>query len=246
MCEYVGKDKQTIYRHYTGKHKVVEQYLSDDIREGRVETLAQKQAKEAARVAEAALHHNHAASAATLAHSVTSEVGMQQQTTTTSVSASMKTLPSFEATTLELQHNPLSNEAVVNGIDLRLHGLVDTGATASNNAININDFLEGHGEAVTADRIMQVDGMSGHPPGGIGLQVDGANDDLDEFNAACDDLTGDHDGEPFNTSGNSTNGVQGRVGAGSTPQMDSRCPLCDYPTKLHKTYHMATKHFRDR
>ena len=22
LCEYVGKDKQTIYRHYTGKHKV--------------------------------------------------------------------------------------------------------------------------------------------------------------------------------------------------------------------------------
>ena len=255
MCEYVGKDKQTIYRHYTGKHKVVEQYLSDDIREGRVETLAQKQAKEAARAAAAdsivALHHNHPASAAPLAHSVTSEVaGMQQQTTTTAVSATMKTLPSFEATTLELQNNPLvANEAVVNGtgIDLRLHGLVD-GATASNHAININDFLEGHGEAVTADRIMQVDGMSGHVPGGIGLQVDGANDDLDEFNAACDDLTGDHDGDPFNTSGNSTNGVQGRVGAGSTPQtqMDSKCPLCDYPTKLHKTYHMATKHFRDR
>ena len=52
MCDYVGKDKQTIYRHYTGKHKVVEQYLSDDIREGRVETLAQKQAKEAALAAE--------------------------------------------------------------------------------------------------------------------------------------------------------------------------------------------------
>ena len=48
LCEYVGKDKQTIYRHYTGKHKVVEQYLSEDIASGRVETLAQKQAKEAA------------------------------------------------------------------------------------------------------------------------------------------------------------------------------------------------------
>ena len=22
LCEYLGKDKQTIYRHYTGKHKV--------------------------------------------------------------------------------------------------------------------------------------------------------------------------------------------------------------------------------
>ena len=31
-----------------------------------------------------------------------------------------------------------------------------------------------------------------------------------------------------------------------TSQIDSRCPICDYPTKLHKTYHMATKHFADR
>merc|ERR1719219_815540 len=36
LCSYVGKDKQTIYRHYTGKHKVVEQYLSEDIANGRV------------------------------------------------------------------------------------------------------------------------------------------------------------------------------------------------------------------
>merc|ERR1719270_1134763 len=47
LCEYVGKDKQTIYRHYTGKHKVVEQYLAQDIANGRVVTLAQKQMKNA-------------------------------------------------------------------------------------------------------------------------------------------------------------------------------------------------------
>ena len=26
----------------------------------------------------------------------------------------------------------------------------------------------------------------------------------------------------------------------------SRCPICDEPTKMHKTYHLATKHFKDR
>merc|ERR1711978_151205 len=42
ICDYMGKDKQTIYRHYTGKHKVVEKYLADDIAEGTVIPLAHK------------------------------------------------------------------------------------------------------------------------------------------------------------------------------------------------------------
>ena len=42
--EYAGKDKQTIYRHYTGKHKVVEQYLAEDIAAGKVIPLAAKAA----------------------------------------------------------------------------------------------------------------------------------------------------------------------------------------------------------
>ena len=29
LCEYIGKDKQTIYRHYTGKHKVTSSWNSD-------------------------------------------------------------------------------------------------------------------------------------------------------------------------------------------------------------------------
>ena len=43
ICNYTGKDKQTIYRHYTGKHKVVEQYLADDIASGKIIPLSQKQ-----------------------------------------------------------------------------------------------------------------------------------------------------------------------------------------------------------
>ena len=36
VCDYVGKDKQTIYRHYTGKHKVVEGYLAEDLASGKI------------------------------------------------------------------------------------------------------------------------------------------------------------------------------------------------------------------
>ena len=46
------------------------------------------------------------------------------------------------------------------------------------------------------------------------------------------------DGTPPKTDGSSTERP--------VSQIDSRCPICDYPTKLHKTYHMATKHFADR
>ena len=36
LCDFKGKDRQTIHRHYTGKHRVVENYLIEDIRNGRV------------------------------------------------------------------------------------------------------------------------------------------------------------------------------------------------------------------
>ncbi len=45
ICSFKGKDKQTIYRHYTGKHRVVEKYLADDLAAGRVVPLAAKQQK---------------------------------------------------------------------------------------------------------------------------------------------------------------------------------------------------------
>merc|ERR1719266_2608982 len=114
MCEYVGKDKQTIYRHYTGKHKVVEQYLSDDIREGRVETLAQKQA-----AAEA-----NSMTVAPISASIESSEATPSM---------MNTLPSFEATTMELK-NPSA------GLDLSLHGLVDPDTGTK---LNLHEFLDG-------------------------------------------------------------------------------------------------------
>ena len=144
LCEYVGKDKQTIYRHYTGKHKVVEQYLAQDIEAGRVETLAQKQAK-------------LAAAAAAQANNVTNVVSNLN-------SDSMKTLPSFEAT--YTTENTLSS-----GLDLSLHGLVDPetghridlnelldGGTATDNAgVELNSSDPG---STSSDRIMQVDGTT--------------------------------------------------------------------------------------
>ena len=33
---------------------------------------------------------------------------------------------------------------------------------------------------------------------------------------------------------------------GYVPQIESRCPICDIPTKMHKTYHLATQHFKER
>ena len=54
------------------------------------------------------------------------------------------------------------------------------------------------------------------------MQVDGG-----------DDLESEAD---LSTAGNSSFG--GRE--------DILCPICDEPTKLHKTYHLATKHFKNR
>ena len=48
LCPYIGKNKWLLTDHYICDHKVVEKYLSQDIATGRVETLFQKQAKEAA------------------------------------------------------------------------------------------------------------------------------------------------------------------------------------------------------
>ena len=133
LCDYVGKDKQTIYRHYTGKHKVVEQYLAEDIAAGRVETLAQKQAKEAA-----------------------AEVAAVASNTDLINTDPMKTLPSFEATTMELN----------TGLDLSLHGLVDP---ETGHRINLNELLDGPEldtgtmtscGSTSSDRIMQVDGTT--------------------------------------------------------------------------------------
>ena len=32
----------------------------------------------------------------------------------------------------------------------------------------------------------------------------------------------------------------------SLPQIESKCPICNYPTGFHKLYHLATRHFKER
>ncbi len=206
LCNYVGKDKQTIYRHYTGKHKVVEQYLAEDIAAGRVETLAQKQAKEAIESAEAIL------------------------TTSDSLNQVKSALPSFEATAMELQ-----NSTAAGGLDLSLHGFV-------------NEFLDGNEAVETGTAASSSSGMSSvsdhlsHI-----MQVDGFND-LESDSDDIPQLDGneDEDMPEDDFEGIESNGTASFGNARVSPQIDSKCPICDFPTKMHKTYHLATKHFKER
>ena len=150
LCEYIGKDKQTIYRHYTGKHKVVEQYLAQDIEAGRVETLAQKQAKLAA--------------VEVASNNVTNNVTTVSEALVSNLNAeSLKTLPSFEAT------YTTENTSLSSGLDLSLHGLVDP---ETGHRIDLNELLDGTDGVETgtitssdpgstsSDHIMQVDGTT--------------------------------------------------------------------------------------
>ena len=134
---------------FSGKHKVVEKYLAEDIAAGRVETLAQKQAKETAveAIGAMAVTSNNPVSIGNpvvpsvvnpVVNPVIDPVGNPVDQASTS-----KTLPSFEATTLELQNHNL---------DLTLQGFDDPHAR-----INFNDFLNDPEAGVMApDRIMQV------------------------------------------------------------------------------------------
>ena len=120
-------------RHYTGKHKVVEQYLANDIENGKVKTLAQIRAEEEA-----------AASAATKAYAP----AMQQHPATPGATplpnldvTTNPTLPSFETTALELQQN--------NGDRMGLSDFLDAEtATVTSSGTS------------TSERIMQVDGVN--------------------------------------------------------------------------------------
>ena len=74
------------------------------------------------------------------------------------------------------------------------------------------------------------------PLGPIGAQVDGPNDDIDDVVVGYDDPNEDHNGgDIFNSS---TDNVQRRS--------EFKCPLCNTSTKMHKSYHMATKHFKEK
>ena len=108
--------------------------------------------------------------------------------------AIMNTLPSFEATTMELK-NPSA------GLDLSLHGLVDPDTGTK---LNLHEFLDGteatggpasvssnsavHPGNLSSDRIMQVDGMLATTSNMI-MQVDGADDDLDDLEDLDEDYS---------------------------------------------------------
>ena len=163
---------------------MVEQYLAEDIAAGRVVTLAQKQAE---------------ANAVVAASMPVSEP------------PPVNSLPSFEATTMELK-NPSS------GLDLSLHGLVDPDTGAK---INLHEFLDGSETAAAnvgtnSDRIMQVDGMLA--TSSVIMQVDGADDEVED--EAIEDLEDDIS-EADSRSNTPTN--RGRV-----PQIESRCPICEF------------------
>ena len=197
-------------------------------------TLAQKQA---------------AAEASNVTASVTAAAGITasaESSAAISPAAIMNTLPSFEATTMELK-NPSA------GLDLSLHGLVDPDTGTK---LNLHEFLDGteatggpasvassnsamhhhHGNLAT-DRIMQVDGMlaMASTTSNMIMQVDGADDDLEDI-----------DDDYSDTESSSRSNTPTRNGGRGGPQIESRCPICDIPTKMHKTYHLATKHFKER
>ena len=182
LCEYVGKDKQTIYRHYTGKHKVVEQYLADDIASGKVIPLAVK-----------------------------------QQQALPNLPTTVEPLPSFD---LDANVQPQGTSLRGSGIDLTIHSLVDSPR------LSLTDLMDTEPMNGVQDRIMQVDGCDDEDDDELLMQVDGTTGN--ELDFLDDDIS--------NMSNGST----------SSGREDVPCPICDEPTKLHKTYHLATKHFKNR
>merc|ERR1712223_98077 len=234
LCDYVGKDKQTIYRHYTGKHKVVEQYLADDIRDGKVIPLNPEQMKNAQQ------------------NSVTTKDAKQIINRNNSISGTEGNIPNLPTTVEALPPLPDFSDAACldldpnfepssvaasgtssngsNGLGLTIHSLVDS------SRLSISDFMDSEPLSCVQDRIMQVDGAD-----------DGFTDDEtdNEDNLTIEQLDGaigdeEMGSEPDGFEEDSSN-LSASSGSG-----DSRCPICDEPTKMHKTYHLATKHFRDR
>merc|ERR1719361_1331092 len=156
LCDYVGKDKQTIYRHYTGKHKVVEQYLADDIRDGKVIPLSLEQMKNAQ---QNSVSTKDAKQIINRNNSITGAEGNIPNLPTT-VEA-LPPLPDFsDAACLDLDPNfePSSVGASgtssngSNGLGLTIHSLVDS------SRLSIGDFMDSEPLSCVQDRIMQVDG----------------------------------------------------------------------------------------
>ena len=269
---------------------MVEQYLAEDIAAGRVVTLAQKQAAAAEAANAAAALVSAAGVPISIPNIPPTGVPPSGVVPTINPENSLNSLPSFEATAMELK-NPSS------GLDLSLHGLVDPDTGAK---INLQEFLDESetitnvattSNVTTSERIMQVDGMLTTSSSNVIMQVDGnieneatgisnkvrkLNNDfqpteikveiksepLDESSAnhqfafesmiynpnfimqvdgADDDLDemveDEAEAEFSEFESRSNTPTSGGI---------SRCPLCDIPTKNHKTYHLAIKHFKSR
>ena len=172
ICDYMGKDKQTIYRHYTGKHKVVEKYLADDIAAGTVIPLAQK-------------------------------------LVVTPVTAAIAALPPLpQQPTGPPQILPKNNGEQIMQVD---------------GAFDLEDDDD--------DDDNDDDGVNGIS------QLDGTLEDDREEEAEQDVDSS------FNDSSNAGGGASSSAGKGVIRAV---CPLCGEETKMHRTYHLATRHFKVR
>jgi uncharacterized C2H2 Zn-finger protein len=231
LCDYVGKDKQTIYRHYTGKHKVVEQYLADDIRDGKIIPLSPEQMKNAQQNLVVAKDTKQ-----TPRNSISSEGNIPNLPTTVealpsipdfSDAACLDLDPAFEPTSVAASGTSSNGS---NGLGLTIHSLVDS------SRLSLGDFMDSEPLTCVQDRIMQVDGADDD------LMEEDSDEDDDAMIKQLDGALGDDEmgSEPDSFEEDSSN-LSASSGSG-----DSRCPICDEPTKMHKTYHLATKHFRER
>ena len=177
ICDYMGKDKQTIYRHYTGKHKVVEKYLADDIAAGTVIPLAQKLAVTPVTAAIVPLH------------------------------------PLPQQPTGPPQILPKNNGEQIMQVD----GAFDLE--------DDEDDVEEEGG---------VDGVSGIS------QLDGTLEDDKEEEEAEEECVDSSLNDSSNAAGGTSSSSAGKG------VIRAVCPLCGEETKMHRTYHLATRHFKVR
>ena len=214
ICNYTGKDKQTIYRHYTGKHKVVEQYLADDIASGKVIPLSQKQNSGTNAILNGVSGGGDLGAASTPAV-MGGPRPVAQRNSGSSGSIDLSRLDELMAEPPPLATSMPNPLAHVNGMPTPLAPVA-----AGQNGV---------------DRIMQVDGA-------FDEEVD---EDKSETSCQVAQLDGldDTDTEADLSFGLASNGS---LSGTQREREDVLCPICQEPTKLHKTYHLATKHFKNR
>ena len=109
-----------------------------------------------------------------------------------------------------------------NGTDFSNTTLVDSPH------LSLTDLIDSEQNGVQ-DRIMQVDGNDDDILSDceVMVQLDGSLGD--------EDVTETEEDLSNISTSSSTSGRE-----------DVMCPICHEPTKLHKTYHLATKHFKNR